>query len=70
VPQYVEEGRLSPPQQTAASIATALRTVDAAKVVDAFILDTEEALMKLSETTGSYHLTHNERSEAAWEALA
>jgi uncharacterized circularly permuted ATP-grasp superfamily protein/uncharacterized alpha-E superfamily protein len=70
LPKYVEEGRLSPPQQIAASIATALRTVDAAKVVDAFILDTEEALMKLSETTGSYHLTHNERSEAAWEALA
>jgi uncharacterized circularly permuted ATP-grasp superfamily protein/uncharacterized alpha-E superfamily protein len=70
LPKSVADGRLSPSQQIAASVATALRTADAAKVDDALIVGTEEALMKLSETIGSSHLTHNERSEAVWEALA
>jgi uncharacterized alpha-E superfamily protein len=70
LPKSVADGRLSPSQQIAASVATALRTADAAKLDDALIVGTEDALMKLSETIGSSHLTHNERSEAVWEALA
>ena len=57
-------------QQIAASIGTSLRTTDAAKVDDALIGTIENALMKLSETISSSYLTHNERSEALWEALA
>jgi uncharacterized circularly permuted ATP-grasp superfamily protein/uncharacterized alpha-E superfamily protein len=70
LPKHTADGRLSPPQQIAASIATALRTADAAKVDDALIVIIENALMKLSETIGSSYLTHDERSEAIWEALA
>jgi uncharacterized circularly permuted ATP-grasp superfamily protein/uncharacterized alpha-E superfamily protein len=70
LPRQVADGRLSPPQQIAASIATGLRTADAAKVDADLILGSEKALMKLSETIDSSHLAHDERSEAVWEALA
>jgi uncharacterized circularly permuted ATP-grasp superfamily protein/uncharacterized alpha-E superfamily protein len=70
LPKHVADGRLSPPQQIAASIATGLRTADAAKIDPALILGSENALMKLSETVDSSHLAHDERSEAVWEALA
>jgi len=63
-------GRLSPVQQIAASIATGLRTADAAKIDDALIVEVEHSLMKLSESIAAYYLTHNERSEAAWGAMA
>jgi uncharacterized alpha-E superfamily protein len=70
LPRQVADGRLSPPQQIAASIATGLRTADAGKIDAALILGSASALMKLSETIDSSHLTHSERSEAGWEALA
>ena len=70
LPQHQETGRLSPVQQIAASIATRLRTTDAAQVDVGLILEAENSLMKLSEEVTSYYLTHNERSEAAWGALA
>ena len=57
-------------QQIAASIATRLRTADAAQIDEQQIIDIENALLKLSEEITSYYLTHNERSEAAWGALA
>jgi uncharacterized circularly permuted ATP-grasp superfamily protein/uncharacterized alpha-E superfamily protein len=63
-------GRLSPVQQIAAAIATRLRTVDAAAIDEALIVDTEQSLMKLSDAVSAAYLTNNERSEAAWEALA
>jgi uncharacterized circularly permuted ATP-grasp superfamily protein/uncharacterized alpha-E superfamily protein len=66
LPKDVAEGRLSPPQQIAAPIATGLRTADAAAFDNALILGTEQALMRLAEAIGSYHLTHHERSEAVW----
>jgi uncharacterized alpha-E superfamily protein len=63
-------GRLSPAQQIAASIATRLRTVDAAAIDDALIIDTEQSLMKLSDAITASYLTNYERSESVWEALA
>jgi uncharacterized circularly permuted ATP-grasp superfamily protein/uncharacterized alpha-E superfamily protein len=63
-------GRLSPVQQIVASIATRLRTVDAAAIDEALIVDTEQSLMKLSDAVGAAYLSNNERSEAVWEALA
>ena len=63
-------GRLSPVQQIAAAIATRLRTVEAAAIDEALIVDIEQALMKLSDAITAAYLTNNERSEAAWEALA
>ena len=70
LPKHVADGRLSPPQQIAASIATGLRTADAARIDPDLIVLSENALMKLSETIDSSHLAHDERSEAVWEALA
>ncbi len=63
-------GRLSPVQQIVASIATRLRTVDAAAIDEALIVETEQSLMKLSDAVGAAYLSNNERSEAVWEALA
>jgi uncharacterized circularly permuted ATP-grasp superfamily protein/uncharacterized alpha-E superfamily protein len=70
LPRRHVAGRLSSVQQIAASIATSLRTVDATKIDHALISDVESTLMKLSEAVTAYYLTHNERSEAAWGALA
>ena len=63
-------GRLSPVQQIAASIATRLRTAEAADIDDALIIDIEQALMKLSDAISAAYLTNNERSDFEWEALA
>ena len=63
-------GRLSPVQQIAAAIATRLRTVEAAAIDEALIIDTEQALMKLSDAVTAAYLTNNERADAGWEALA
>jgi uncharacterized circularly permuted ATP-grasp superfamily protein/uncharacterized alpha-E superfamily protein len=70
LPRSNSTGRLSPVQQIAASIATRLRTADAAKIDDALIVELEQALMKLSDAISDAYLTSNERSDAGWEALA
>jgi uncharacterized circularly permuted ATP-grasp superfamily protein/uncharacterized alpha-E superfamily protein len=70
LPRRNATGRLSPVQQIAASIATRLRTVEAAAVDEALIVDLEHSLMKLSDAITASYLTNNERSESAWEALA
>jgi len=70
LPKRNADGRLSPPQQIAAGIATALRTTDAAAVDDALILRAEDVLMRLSDAIAAAYLTHSERSGALWEALA
>src|SRR5271155_1887315 len=49
LPNRNASGRLSPVQQIAASIATQLRTAEAAAINETLILDIEQGLMKLSE---------------------
>ncbi|MDP2412074.1 MAG: circularly permuted type 2 ATP-grasp protein [Pseudolabrys sp.] len=72
LPSRHAAGRLSPVQQIAVSIATQLRTADAATLEAATIIEIENGLMKLSEAIASYYLTHNERTDAdaAWATLA
>jgi uncharacterized circularly permuted ATP-grasp superfamily protein/uncharacterized alpha-E superfamily protein len=70
LPNRNSSGRLSPVQQIAASIATRLRTAEAAAVDNALILDVEQALLKLSDAISAAYLTNSERSEPVWEALA
>jgi uncharacterized alpha-E superfamily protein len=70
LPKRNTDGRLSPVQQIAASVATRLRTADAVAVNLALMVDIEQALMKLSDAISAAYLTNNERSEAVWEALA
>src|SRR5208283_5142249 len=49
LPRGNAAGRLSPVQQIAASVATRLRTVEAAAIDEALIIDIEQSLMKLSD---------------------
>ena len=70
LPRRDPTGRLSPVQQIAAAAATRLRTAEAAAVDDALLVGIEQSLMRLSDAVGSSYLTHNERSESVWEALA
>ncbi len=70
LPNRNASGRLSPVQQIAASIATQLRTAEAAAINETLILDIEQGLMKLSEAISAAYLTNNERSDPVWEALA
>ena len=70
LPRHGGDGRLSAPQQVAAAAATALRTADPGAIDDALITATEAALMRLSEALVAAYLTHNERAEPRWEALA
>ncbi len=69
LPKQHADGRLSAPQQTAAGIATTLRTSDAAGIDDALLAETESALMKVSESIASTYLSYHERLGALSEAL-
>jgi uncharacterized circularly permuted ATP-grasp superfamily protein/uncharacterized alpha-E superfamily protein len=70
LPKRNADGRLSLPQQIAVSIATTLRTTDAATIDEAMVTEAESALMKLSEAIVATYFTPYERFEVAWEALA
>jgi uncharacterized circularly permuted ATP-grasp superfamily protein/uncharacterized alpha-E superfamily protein len=70
LPRRSTSGRLSPVQQIAASVATQLRTVDAAAVDAALIGDIEQDLMRLSDAIGAAYLINTEQSDPVWEALA
>ena len=70
LPKRQSPGRLSPPQQIALSLATALRTTDAAGIDDTLVIGIEDKLMKLSDAIACSYFTHNERSVSPWEALA
>jgi uncharacterized circularly permuted ATP-grasp superfamily protein/uncharacterized alpha-E superfamily protein len=70
LPKRSGTGRLSPVQQIAASIATRLRTAEAAAIDDALLTELGQTLMKLSDAISAAYLTNNERSDFEWEALA
>jgi uncharacterized circularly permuted ATP-grasp superfamily protein/uncharacterized alpha-E superfamily protein len=65
-----DDGRLSPPEQVATAITTRLRTADVAAIGEAVLLETESALMRLSDVIGSTYFTTQHRSEAQHEAHA
>jgi uncharacterized alpha-E superfamily protein len=64
-----EDGRLSPPEQVAAAVATMLRTSDAGAIDSQRFFEAETALMKLSGVVTTTYFTTRERSEETWEAL-
>ena len=70
LPKPAADGRLSRPQQIAASAATALHTSDAADVDEALVTRIEDAALSLSESIADAYLSYNERSGPQWEALA
>jgi uncharacterized circularly permuted ATP-grasp superfamily protein/uncharacterized alpha-E superfamily protein len=69
LPPRSDDGRLSPPEQIATSLATQFRTVDAAALDLATFHRTESALMKLADVIASTYFTTHERAEVRWEAL-
>jgi uncharacterized alpha-E superfamily protein len=66
LPKREVAGRLSPVRQIAATLATRLRTADAASIAATEIIGIENELMKLSETIATTYLTHNERLQPGW----
>jgi uncharacterized alpha-E superfamily protein len=70
LPKHQADGRLSPPQIIAVSLAASLRTADAAHIDDAVIFGVEDRLMALSDEIAAFYLTHNDRSDSEREALA
>jgi uncharacterized alpha-E superfamily protein len=63
------ESRLSPPEQIAATLATQIRTVEAADLDEAAFLGMEGTLMRLADVIGSAYFTSHERAQTRWEAL-
>ncbi|MBV8745110.1 MAG: circularly permuted type 2 ATP-grasp protein [Xanthobacteraceae bacterium] len=70
LPLHQSDGRLSPPQIIAVSLAAALRTADAAALTDAQIMRIEDKLLTLSNEIAALYLTHNDRTDTEREALA
>jgi uncharacterized circularly permuted ATP-grasp superfamily protein/uncharacterized alpha-E superfamily protein len=64
-----DDGRLTPPEQIAVTLATKIRTSDVAAIGDAALLEVTEALMMLSDVVATTYFTTRERSEAPWESL-
>ena len=69
LPKHGEDGRLSPPEQIAASLTATLRTTDATMMGDDVFVTAEDTLMKLADAVATTYFTTHERSEARWEAL-
>ncbi len=67
---HAAQGRLTQSQQVTASMATVLRTTDAAAVDAALIRNVEGSLLKLSSTLAAAYLTHSERTRDEWEGPA
>jgi uncharacterized circularly permuted ATP-grasp superfamily protein/uncharacterized alpha-E superfamily protein len=70
LPLHQSDGRLSPPQIIAVSLAAALRTADAAAITDEQIIRIEDKLLALSNEITALYLTHNDRTDTEREALA
>jgi uncharacterized circularly permuted ATP-grasp superfamily protein/uncharacterized alpha-E superfamily protein len=68
LPRQSAEGRLSPPQQIATVMSSALRTTEAAQVDDQLIAETERSLLRLSEAIAAAYFTQHEPSDGKWEA--
>jgi uncharacterized circularly permuted ATP-grasp superfamily protein/uncharacterized alpha-E superfamily protein len=69
LPQRNDDGRLSPPEQIAAALATRFRTVEAAALDVETFLGAEDALMRLADVIASTYFTTHERARSRWEAL-
>jgi uncharacterized circularly permuted ATP-grasp superfamily protein/uncharacterized alpha-E superfamily protein len=63
LPHMRPGGRLSLPRQISMATAAKLRTADAARVDDSLIINTETALMHLSESISSTYLGRNDAVE-------
>jgi uncharacterized alpha-E superfamily protein len=63
LPHMRPGGRLSLPRQISMATAAKLRTADAARVDDGLIINTETALMHLSESISSTYLGRNDTVE-------
>jgi uncharacterized alpha-E superfamily protein len=69
LPGHDTEGRLSPPEQIATSLTAKLRTADAVDVNNEMLVETESALMKLSDAIAAHYFTTHTRSDVPWDSL-
>lgn len=69
LPKRSDEGRLSPPEQIVTALTARMRTADVAQISQTELLETEAALMNLSDLIASTYFTTHVRSEAPWESL-
>jgi hypothetical protein len=65
-----DDGRLTPPEQIGAALATKMRTADVAAIDEAALFEVEATLTKLSDVVAATYFTSRERSEASWESLS
>ena len=69
LPRHGDEGRLSPPEQIVAKVATKISTSEATAVDRPALAEIEDSLLQLSEVITSTYFTTHERSESRWETL-
>ena len=69
LPKRGDDTRLSPPEQVATALASRIRTAEVGDVDDAFLIEAEAALMKLSDAVTTNYFTNRDRSDDAWEPL-
>jgi uncharacterized circularly permuted ATP-grasp superfamily protein/uncharacterized alpha-E superfamily protein len=67
LPKRGDDSRLSPPEQIATTLASRMRTAEAAEIDEQFLIEVEAALMKLSDAVTANYFTTRERSDAPWE---
>ena len=69
LPKHGDESRLSPAEQIATALIARMRIAEATQVDETTLLETETALMKLSDVVATSYFTTQARSEASWESL-
>ena len=69
LPKRGDDTRLSPPEQVATALASRIRTAEVGDVDEAFLVEAEAALMKLSDAVTTNYFTNRDRSDDAWEPL-
>jgi uncharacterized alpha-E superfamily protein len=69
LPRQSADGRLSPPEQIAITLATRFRTAEASALDAPTLLGAEDALMHLADVIASTYFTTRERAQPRWEPV-
>jgi len=69
LPKRSDDTWLSPPEQIATALASRIRTAEVGEVDEAFLVEVEAALMKLSDAVTGNYFTNRDRGDDAWEPL-
>jgi uncharacterized alpha-E superfamily protein len=69
LPKRGDDSRLSPPEQIATAEASRMRTAEAGQIDEAFLVEVENALLRLSDAVTANYFTTRERADAELEPL-